>query len=554
MNNKFEYLLLGKEKDKLIKQNADLIKELYKEVSNNLKNDFIKYASEVIENDNRVAYKQALLTRQMKADIDKELKQLQYNLKEVTKKSVNDAEKLVKKYNESFLKEIGFGSYLGKGLTTNIVSPNLDAVQRVLTGSVYQKGWSLSDTIWKDVKDTQDKLNRIIAGGLAQGESIKDISKKIVDYVNPSARKQWNLKDKDGRYIYPKKVDYNAQRLVRTLTQHSYQLSLIESTQNNPFISKFEWVANGSRVCPICLARNGKKYDKDKVPLDHPNGMCVLNPVVDKDMNKKIADWVNSPKGTYPDIDKFARDFGYRGPNAKKKADAQVKVKAKSAEKAKTPLYTDWVKLCEKNKLNQMLKKEDEWLKKLTKTETDALKLYTGSSYNEMNAYLRFLASGLDEEEAFFESGIIESELKAIKNAIKGLNKIKLDEDFVVRRGTNVGDLAGLFMKGDFSQNKEFLSEKTAEQLNDMFQGAVGEYAGFTSTSSLYNKGFRGEVEVMLFLPKGTKASSIMNISKYGTDEGELLLNAGTKVKCKKIEKSDRHMSSTIRVFLEVIA
>ena len=45
--------------------------------------------------------------------------------------------------------------------------------------------------------------------------------------------------------------------------------------------------------------------------MDHPNGMCVMEPVIDKNMSDKLANWVNNPTGTYPEIDNFAKNFSY---------------------------------------------------------------------------------------------------------------------------------------------------------------------------------------------------------------------------------------------------
>ena len=143
---------------------------------------------------------------------------------------------------------------------------------------------------------------------------------------------------------------------------------------------------------------------------------------------------------------------------------------------------------------------------------------------------------------------------KQINDAIDGLNKVKLDRDYVLRRGTDVGDLAGLFMQGDFNDNKSSLYDKTAEELNDMFADAVGSYSAFTSTSSLYDRGFSGNVEMLIKAPKGANACSIMSISRYGTSEGEALLIPGTKVKCIGVQKSvTGHMHSKIQVLLEII-
>ena len=44
-----------------------------------------------------------------------------------------------------------------------------------------------------------------------------------------------------------------------------------------------------------------------------------------------------------------------------------------------------------------------------------------------------------------------------------------------------------------------------------------------------------------------------MSISEYGTSEGEVLLNAGTVARISKIEESDGHMGSKIRVYAEII-
>lgn len=184
-------------------------------------------------------------------------------------------------------------------------------VSNILSGNLYKGGWSLSKSIWRDTNDTLKDLHEVIAGGLAENKSIYEISKDIEGYVRPSAAKNWNLTMKDGKKIYPKQVDYNAQRLARTLSQHAYQQSVVATSKKNPFILGIRWRATGSRACPICLARNGKIYSKNDLPMDHPNGMCTMEPVVADDMADQLADWFNSPDGTYPEIDEFAGNFGY---------------------------------------------------------------------------------------------------------------------------------------------------------------------------------------------------------------------------------------------------
>lgn len=210
---------------------------------------------------------------------------------------------------------------------------------------------------------------------------------------------------------------------------------------------------------------------------------------------------------------------------------------------------TEWIERMRKSNpdIDGMLKLEGSEFAKFTAEERKALKTYTGSAYVDINSYLRTIGAG--KEDLWVTDDVIEwAEL--CHNA---LDKAELTRDLYLRRGTDVGDLAGLFMTGDFSDNMDFLSDKTAEELNDMFQGQVGTYFGFTSTSSQWSAGFEGDVEIIFHAPQGTKASSIMGISQFGTGEGETLLRDNTRVVCEKIEESDGHYGSSIRVFLTIL-
>lgn len=192
-------------------------------------------------------------------------------------------------------------------------------VNQLVTGQLYENGWNLSSAIWGNNEKELQRIYEIMAGGLVQNKSAFEIAKTLEQYVNPNAAKQWNLVDAGGVRIYPRSVDYSAQRLVRTLSQHSYQSTLVATTKKNPFIEKFVWHAEGSRACPMCTDLDGIVFDKGKLPLDHPNGMCTFEPVIDENLVDKLADWVNSPDGTYSDIDDFAKSFGYTPQKAAQK-------------------------------------------------------------------------------------------------------------------------------------------------------------------------------------------------------------------------------------------
>lgn len=531
------------------------------------------------------------------------------------KKNIHIISSNVVKTNKKWLQSLGFKG-IEKSLAFSYVPE--EVVKKLITGQIYETGWSLSKAIWGDNEDTMKSIYRIVAGGRAENKSSYEIAKDLEEFVRPSAKKKWNLKDKDGRYIYPKQVDYNAQRLARTLTQHAYQQSFIETTKDNPLITSYKWISNGSRVCEICKERDGRIYEKDKLPMDHPNGMCVMQPVVNKDAKKEITDWIKGKENK--GLDKFAKKMGYKprtGNKVKvkkqktaqftgmqkkylesygydtntiptfdqwfekatikdidsldslaakanmtleefyKKKLGKVKykyidaVEDKIQEKAQTVKNKvkfekeKWLDKIKSQTEEMMLKKEESLFNKFTSTQRDSLETYSSSAYRQMNGYLRKKAAGLP-------SDISDNLLKDIKNCQKALSKVGFDEDLVLRRGTDLGDLAG-FMAGNFEDNLSKLKTMSLEELKNKFEGTVGSYAGFTSTSSLFNRGFSGSVEMILYAPKGAAGSSIMKISRYGTAEGETLLNADTKIKILNIEKSDWHMGSRLRVFAEIL-
>lgn len=602
----------------------------------------------------------------------------------LVKQNMVQAAQAVVDSNVDWMKSLGFPE---DGISAAFSSVPTDIMRNIITGQIYEGGWSLSKSIWSDNEDTLSKAYQVVAGGIAENKSVHDIAKDLEQFVSPSAKKPWNYTfesvdkvtgEKKTYRVYPKKVDYNAQRLARTLSQHAYQQTMVAVNKDNPFVQKIKWHSTGSRVCPICKARDGKVYPKDQVPMDHPNGMCILEPVYDKDVNQRLADWVNGKED--PSIQNYAQKLGFvdSGATSKKitmaggesytreqllamddyklfdnlmmddwfgldpgdfidpvtgelsrakmvqqvnslfgvkvqkpkvaltsanfaekygtssgakfnywysklSIEAQseaMKLKtesgltwqkwyeayiykpklgkapkvAKVAQPAKTstPSVTEWIAKAMKQTERHTLSTEKDNFKAMNKEQTDGLITYTGSSYESMNGYLRYLAAGMSPDEAREVADLSDSEYDAMLNAIAGLKKVASKEDLVLRRGTDLGDLAGL-MQGDFMTNKSSLYGKSAEELNKMFAGHVGTYSGFTSTSSIYDRGFDGDVEVVLYAPKGTQGSSVMSISEYGTGEGEFLLNAGTQVRVVKVEQSDWHKDSSIRVYMEIV-
>lgn len=213
-----------------------------------------------------------------------------------------------------------------------------EIIRAIVTGTVYEGNWSLSTSIWRGTRKAQEDIRSIIAAGVAENKSAYDIAKDLEKYVNPTARKPW-----DWNKVYPgtaKKVDYNAQRLARTMVSHAYQQSFVQTTQKNPFVTEYVWLAsNSDHTCDICAERDGKHFPKDDLPMDHPNGMCTFEAVIPDSMTDiadRLADWAEGKDD--PQLDEWAKDlYGEKWGQRKDeyKPDPYAGLTKKQAERAK---------------------------------------------------------------------------------------------------------------------------------------------------------------------------------------------------------------------------
>ena len=207
---------------------------------------------------------------------------------------------------------------MGIGLSTAYSFVPADVIQAITMGKIYDGDWTLSKAIWANTKKAQQDIHNIIAKGVLENKSSYAIAKDLEKYVNPSAAKPW-----DWGKIYPgvsKKVDYNAQRLARTLVSHAYQQSFVRTTKDNPFFEGYKWLtANNHRVCPICqgyaedIHVNGFPagvFTKDDLPLDHPNGQCTFSVYMTQDTDQivdSLLHWAHG--GENAELDKFAESL-----------------------------------------------------------------------------------------------------------------------------------------------------------------------------------------------------------------------------------------------------
>lgn len=706
-SNPFEYA--NGMRDKITAKESQEIQQMYVELGKKIDDLGKKYGKK----DTASAPLQQMYYTQLKKQVEAWSKELSNGVYSKVTHAIGSVSDAVVEDNAKWLESLGFNKDHISAAFSNV---NQSVVNSIVTGKIYggkSGSWSLSKSIWGDNEKNLKTIYRIVAEGMTMQMGVQEIAENLRDFVDPTKKLDWT--GPDGIKIYGRKTDYNAQRLVRTLSQHAYQKSVSQVAWDNPFISKIKWIANGSRVCEICKKRNGKVYALSKLPLDHPNGMCVMEPVIDDDITDQLADWVNGKETKKTKgIDKFADLLGYdKDELAKSLLKTTGKPKAGIADKAKNVIkentkstlaenedeFNKWFseykkkindaidsgdyiqlidslsdkvhneigktvekyfdelydhdyftnedfvryllsddvidgidvssvedkvkklfesktgkklgdikgsifnKVVKSGKLekvasvakdatknvvdddkllsnlldkfknqttDKMLSIGDKALDGLTEEQFKVLKSYTGNAYTEINDYLRKTARGERPS-----TWLVKDTIDSIEDTVKAFSNIKTKEDYALRRGTDANDIFYTFLSGNPSMKEKINSLVTSleddlfapgggvneeklqehiDEISSLIKGQTGNFVSFTSTSSSWDKGFKGDVEYVIDAPKGTAGTCIMSISNYGTSEGEFLLAPGTKVICEKVEAArDGHKRALVKVFLKVL-
>lgn len=284
----------------ITKAQEDEISKLYHQVYLDLKKKMAKLSHSGTTSESLRKTYLNKLTKELKAAY----KSLGVGLEKTIEKGIVDTATAVVQNNADWLKKAGLTiegaySYVPK-----------DIVSMLVTGQLYGEGWTLSKAIWGQSQKHAEDINKIVAAGVAANKSAYDIAKDLEQYVNPGARKEW-----DWSKVYPgtsKKVDYNAQRLARTMVSHAYQQSLLATTKYNPFVTGYKWrSAHTHRTCELCNSRDGKIFSAEELPLDHPNGLCTFLVELDgslEDVANRLGDWANGKED--PALDKWMSSMG----------------------------------------------------------------------------------------------------------------------------------------------------------------------------------------------------------------------------------------------------
>ena len=212
----------------------------------------------------------------------------------------NELNDLVVKYNTQMSEQIGKmqGDIITAFLDTEdkkfmkqvnklVDITNRKTIQQMIQGDIYNDNKGLSKRLWSITNRSGDKLSTAINSCIAQGMGAADMSQNLKEFAmgghHTWSRNKIREKLGDG---YARKygsggLDYEALRLARTTLTHQAQISVINSSKVNPYLQFVKWHSDhqAGRTCQQCIDRDGQLFKIDEVPLDHPNGMCWIQPV-----------------------------------------------------------------------------------------------------------------------------------------------------------------------------------------------------------------------------------------------------------------------------------
>lgn len=255
--------------------------------------------------------------KMLELDIESYMTEINRSLENDVRESMTEVATHVVEDKRQLLREYGFSADY---IRDSYIYVPKSIVNNILNGNVYQNDWSLSKSIWGHTQNFNKIMTRIVAKGTATGKSAFEIAQDLEKYVNPDVAKPSrviefvNPRTREKDKFYFGNVDYNAQRLARTMVSHAYQQSFMQVNEDDPFVTKYVWISalQHGRTCSVCFDRDGQLFDKDKLPLDHPNGMCTFEAYIPggiSGVQKRLSDWIDAPKGTYPEIDKYANEI-----------------------------------------------------------------------------------------------------------------------------------------------------------------------------------------------------------------------------------------------------
>ncbi len=429
-------------------------------------------------------------------------------------------------------------------------------------------GLDLSKRVWNIRKQTKNEVKTFIANGLATGRNSASLGRDVKQFLNEPEKRFRRVRDpktgklklskaakqyKPGRGVYRSSVK-NAQRLTRTETNMAFRQADYERTQQLDFVTGITVHLSAMHpVTDICDYMQGDYPKGYKFTGWHPHCFCyqttkLLNEdefktwvksgrIQNKSLTSKIPvnAWnyvkANGEKyKNYNTVPYWLKDnhslntFFTKGAKYKPYVAEFTKVvKGKKVTKSgklvdKTVTEKAYIEVEGYEEAKDAIVK---YSKEVPEEITEAVRIYTGSTHDQINRWLR-LPDGHDLKESLRDrKKTWERYTKEIQTYFEKAPRYKQPKDVDLWRGMR--------LRKDSDFGKQFVKNlKPGNSIDD---------PGFMSTSYEWNKAdnfvdFRvpeyNHFKFMLKVKGSKKGIAVDNISKI-KGEQEVLFNTGSE-------------------------
>ncbi|WP_302782683.1 hypothetical protein [Clostridium saudiense] len=245
--------------------------------------------------------------------------ELNNELAKVSESSIRTSAEIAASVQGDFLSYINnkYTLDIDKSMLEFAYTTNEKLIGQIIQGGFYKDNRSLSDRIWGYGNQNGKDIQYILTKGMAEQKSyleiIKDLEKFLKSNTDPDFKKTYTK-------LYNRKVDYNAQRLLRTAMNHMFYVQNVSNAKNNPYAEAMHWelsAEHGTRQ----VDRFGEdecddyansdyynlgqgNFPPDKVPVPHPNCLCIQTIVIPKSLDeigRELREWINGKDISYLD-------------------------------------------------------------------------------------------------------------------------------------------------------------------------------------------------------------------------------------------------------------
>lgn len=290
---------LRQQQTQLDLQQRKKLQEIYSQSIKEIAKDIDKGGNNTLKSDYQRQLRQSL-----KEAEERLAKEIAREIGDGIEQTVSRAKELEKEVTEEILDQIDLS--IDDDAMDLLSSIEESVIKDIVGSDMYGDGKTLSDRIWRTTNQFGQDIDYIVGSGMAQQKSARELAKDLMEFTRPATKRDGEWID-DYSGLRTTNPAYNAMRLARTTINHAYQTATARNTATNPFADGIEWrTSGGLSVCPLCQDREGRIYKVKNLPMDHPNGMCSMIPVISKsleEIGEELNAWVNGEDN--PALDKW---------------------------------------------------------------------------------------------------------------------------------------------------------------------------------------------------------------------------------------------------------